>query len=62
MQNLGIPMPENKLYYGDNLDVLRRYVHDESVDFVRLDPPFKSQQEYNVLFAGKDGRYGGRIQ
>lgn len=25
-------MAENKLYYGDNLDVLRRYVADESVD------------------------------
>lgn len=48
-------MPENKLYYGDNLDVLRRYVRDESVDLVYLDPPFNSQQDYNVLFAEKDG-------
>jgi site-specific DNA-methyltransferase (adenine-specific) len=42
-------MPENTLYYGDNLDVLRRYVPDESVDLIYLDPPFKSQQDYNVL-------------
>jgi len=48
-------MPENNLYYGDNLDVLRRYVASESVDLVYLDPPFKSQQDYNVLFAEKDG-------
>lgn len=48
-------MADNKLYYGDNLDVLRRYVSDESVDLVYLDPPFKSQQDYNVLFAEKDG-------
>jgi len=48
-------MADNKLYYGDNLDVLRRYVRDESVDLVYLDPPFKSQQDYNVLFAEKDG-------
>ncbi len=49
-------MPEkNKLYYGDNLDVLRRYVRDESVDLVYLDPPFNSRQDYNVLFAEKDG-------
>lgn len=41
----------NLLYYGDNLDVLRRYVRDESVDLVYLDPPFKSNQDYNVLFA-----------
>jgi site-specific DNA-methyltransferase (adenine-specific) len=48
-------MPENKLYYGDNLDVLRRYVTDESVDLVYLDPPFNSRQDYNVLFKEKDG-------
>ncbi len=49
-------MPEkNQLYYGDNLDVLRRYVRDESVDLVYLDPPFNSRQDYNVLFAEKDG-------
>ncbi len=45
----------NQLFYGDNLDVLRRYVKDESVDLVYLDPPFKSNQDYNVLFAEKDG-------
>jgi site-specific DNA-methyltransferase (adenine-specific) len=48
-------MAENKLYYGDNLDVLRRWVKDESVDLVYLDPPFNSRQDYNVLFAEKDG-------
>jgi len=32
----------NTLYYGDNLDILRRYIDDESVDLVYLDPPFKS--------------------
>ena len=46
---------KNQLYYGDNLDVLRRYVRDESVDLVYLDPPFNSRQDYNVLFAEKDG-------
>lgn len=48
-------MADNKLYYGDNLDVLRRHVKDESVDLVYLDPPFKSNQDYNVLFQQKDG-------
>ncbi|HSY04068.1 MAG TPA: DNA methyltransferase [Acidobacteriaceae bacterium] len=49
-------MPEkNKLYYGDNYDVLRLYVRDESVDLVYLDPPFNSRQDYSVLFAEKDG-------
>ena len=45
----------NTLYYGDNLDILRRYVRDESVDLVYLDPPFNSNQDYNVLFAERDG-------
>jgi len=45
----------NKLYYGDNLDVLRRYIPDQSVDLIYLDPPFNSRQDYNVLFAEKDG-------
>ncbi len=45
----------NVLYYGDNLDILRRYVGDESVDLIYLDPPFNSNQNYNVLFKEKDG-------
>ena len=45
----------NQLYYGDNLDVLRRHVPDESVDLVYLDPPFNSNAGYNVLFAERDG-------
>ena len=45
----------NRLYYGDNLDVLRRHVEDESVDLVYLDPPFNSNASYNVLFAERDG-------
>lgn len=47
--------PVNQLFYGDNLDVLQRHIKDESVDLVYLDPPFKSNQDYNVLFAEKDG-------
>jgi site-specific DNA-methyltransferase (adenine-specific) len=46
---------ENTLYYGDNLDILRRYIKDESIDLVYLDPPFKSNQNYNVLFKEKNG-------
>ena len=48
-------MPENTLYYGDNLDILRRYVRDETVDLVYLDPPFNSNATYNVLFAERNG-------
>ena len=45
----------NTLYYGDNLDILRRYIADEAVDLIYLDPPFKSNQDYNVLFAEQNG-------
>jgi site-specific DNA-methyltransferase (adenine-specific) len=43
------------LYYGDNLDILQRYIKDESVDLVYLDPPFNSAQNYNAFFQEKDG-------
>jgi len=46
---------KNRLYYGDNLKVLREHVEAESVDLVYLDPPFKSDQDYNVLFAEQNG-------
>ncbi len=50
------PQPEqNRLYYGDNLQVLREYIAHASVDLIYLDPPFNSRQDYNVLFAEKDG-------
>jgi len=48
-------MDANTLYYGDNLDILRRYVDDESVDLIYLDPPFNSKQAYNVIFASPSG-------
>lgn len=43
------------LYYGDNLDIMRRYLADESVDLIYADPPFNSNRNYNVLFEEKDG-------
>ena len=49
-------MSNNLLFYGDNLDVLRRHIEGESVDLVYLDPPFNSNANYNVLFAERDGR------
>src|SRR5437016_13317333 len=48
-------MRKNQLYYGDNLTVLREHINDESIDLIYLDPPFNSRQDYNVLFAEKDG-------
>ena len=45
----------NKLYFGDNLHILRDHVADESVDLIYLDPPFNSNATYNVLFREKSG-------
>ena len=49
----------NTLYYGDNLDVMRRHLKDESVDLVYLDPPFNSNANYNVLFQEHDKTKSG---
>ena len=43
----------NVLYYGDNLDILRRYLPDASVDLIYLDPPFN--RDYNVIFKDESG-------
>lgn len=45
----------NTLYYGDNLDVLRKHIADESVDLIYLDPPFNSNRDYNLLFKEQSG-------
>ena len=45
----------NQLYYGDNLDILRTYIDDESVDLVYIDPPFNSKKAYNAFFDESNG-------
>ena len=40
----------NKLYYGDNLDILRRKVKSETVDLCYIDPPFNSKRNYNQIY------------
>ncbi len=45
----------NRLYYGDNLDILQNHIADESVDLIYIDPPFNSNQAYNVIFREADG-------
>jgi len=47
----------NALYYGDNLKWLRDHdiFPNNSIDLIYLDPPFKSEQDYNVLFAEQNG-------
>ena len=47
----------NRLYYGDNLEVLRtgEYFPDDCIDLIYLDPPFNSNRNYNVLFKSESG-------
>jgi DNA modification methylase len=45
----------NVLYYGDNLEILRKYIPDNSIDLIYLDPPFNSKKDYNILFKENGG-------
>lgn len=43
----------NQLFYGDNLEVLRQHIRDESIDLCYIDPPFNSQRNYNQIYLNK---------
>lgn len=43
------------LYFGDNLDILREHIKDETIDLIYLDPPFNSKRDYNILFKSPKG-------
>jgi site-specific DNA-methyltransferase (adenine-specific) len=45
----------NTLYYGDNLEILRKRVANDSIDLIYLDPPFNSKADYNILFKELSG-------
>ncbi len=38
------------LYFGDNLEILRKYIPDNSIDLIYLDPPFGNNRDYNLLY------------
>lgn len=44
----------NRLYFGNNLPVLSQHVEADSVDLVYLDPPFNSNEDYNVFYERED--------
>lgn len=50
---------KNKLYFGDNLDILRDKIKDDFVDLIYLDPPFQSGRNYNQIFQAKQGEAKG---
>jgi len=49
------PSKPNALYYGDNLEVLRKYFPNNCIDLIYLDPPFNSKADYNILFKEPSG-------
>lgn len=55
-------MPQNSLHYGDNLDILRRDLRDETVDLCYIDPPFNSKRTYNQIYnnLGREDRAQAR--
>ena len=40
----------NRLFYGDNLDVLRKKIPDGVIDLCYIDPPFNSQRKYTQIY------------
>ena len=52
----------NQLYYGDNLDVLRRKLKDETVDLCYIDPPFNSKRNYNQIYNNIGGEDRAQAQ
>ena len=56
VDSYGLESAVNRLYFGDNLPILRENISDESVDLIYLDPPFNSNATYNVLFRERSGQ------
>lgn len=55
-------MAKNELYYGDNLDVLRRKIASESVDLCYIDPPFNSKRNYFQIYNNQGGEDRAQAQ
>jgi DNA modification methylase len=53
---------KNELYYGDNLDVLRRKIPSESVDLCYIDPPFNSKRNYFQIYNNQGGEDRAQAQ
>ena len=53
---------KNQLYYGDNLEVLRKYIKDETVDLCYIDPPFNSKRNYNQIYNNIGGEDRAQAQ
>ena len=54
--------PMNRLFYGDNLDVLRRKIASASVDLCYIDPPFNSKRNYFQIYNNQGGEDRAQAQ
>src|SRR5437899_12830578 len=55
-------MNGRQLYYGDNLDILRKYIRDSTVDLCYIDPPFNSKRNYNQIYNNIGGEDRAQAQ
>ena len=56
------PPNRNKLYYGDNLEVLRKRIRDETIDLCYIDPPFNSKRNFNQIYNNISGEDRAQAQ
>jgi len=47
------PKGANRLFFGDNLHIMRQ-LPSKSIDLIYIDPPFFSGRNYNVIFGDKN--------
>ena len=59
MNNTSHLIPNNKLFYGDNLTIMKEFIPSNSIDLIYLDPPFNSKRNYNLMYKNMTGGGGG---
>ena len=47
---------KNTLFYGDNLTIMQDKIGKDAVDLIYLDPPFKSDTNYNLMYKNLTGK------
>ena len=61
-QDNALQAAPNRLFYGDNLDVLRRKIGAGSVDLCYIDPPFNSKRNYFQIYTNQGGEDRAQAQ
>src|SRR5580693_5254063 len=53
---------KNKLFYGENLEILRERISSESVDLCYIDPPFNSNRNFNQIYSSAKRKDSAQAQ